>query len=175
MPNLEALPLRDDDGHVRVVVEAPRGSMAKLTYEPTIEAFTFGRALPLGLVYPYEWGFFPSTRADDGDPLDAMVIFEGRTAVGVVIPSVPIGVVRISQNGDAKGRVANDRVLCVPVNAPRYAHVRELPARTREELERFFLETAFETGKNVRVEGWEGPKAALRAIKKAERAWREKS
>jgi inorganic pyrophosphatase len=60
------------DGALRVVVECPRGASVKLTYAPTLGTFTVAMALPLGLTYPFDWGFIPGTLADDGDPLGAL-------------------------------------------------------------------------------------------------------
>ena len=56
------LPLRNDEGAFKVVVESPRGSVIKMKYEPLLNAFIFKRPLLLGVAYPYDWGFFPSTR-----------------------------------------------------------------------------------------------------------------
>jgi inorganic pyrophosphatase len=73
MPNLLKLPTWAGDGAIHIVVETPRGARAKLTYDPVLKTFVLSKSLMLGLSYPYDWGFIPSTRADDGNPLDALV------------------------------------------------------------------------------------------------------
>jgi len=161
------LPCRDSDGNFNFVVEAPRGSIVKWKFDPRRGAFVFQRSLLLGVAYPYDWGFIPSTRASDGDPIDAMLLFDAPSWPGVVIPAKPIGIVCMTQKEPATKRERNDRIMMMPTHDPRYSDVKELPKRVRKELEQFFVTTSEMTDKNVTIDGWEGPKAAEKAIDKA--------
>ncbi len=172
MPDYANLPCHNEDGNLLVVVEAPRNSLVKVKYSPELKVFEFGRPLTLGVSYPYDWGFVPSTKADDGDPLDAMVLFDCPTWPGIVIPAIEIGIVVMTQTDEESGkRIHNDRVIAVPVHDKRFTHVDELSKRTRKELEQFFITASLMTKKEVRVESWEGPKAARDAVEEAARKY----
>lgn len=161
------------DRSVHVVVECPRGSSAKLKYEPKLGAMTFGRPLPAGVVFPHDFGFVPSTKAEDGDPLDAMVLGEITTAPGVVVVCRPVAIFEASQKEEGKReRVRNDRVMFVASTDERTSHVKDLvdlPERLRDELAAFFLAAVKLEGKDLHVLGWGGAKAAANAIDKARR------
>src|SRR5262245_9112234 len=168
---IDRLPARGESGAFYVVVESPRGSALKLKYEPALGVITLSRPLPLGLRYPFDWGFIPGTRAPDGDPLDAAVLVEAGSYPGVVIPCRAIGLVALEQDKkDGSGRERNDRILAVPVKAPRLDHVRDqtdLAPRVREEIEQFFLNAVFFEPKNARILGWSSAHAAEVAIDRA--------
>jgi inorganic pyrophosphatase len=94
---LSRLSARRGDGSVNVVVESPRGCPSKFKYDAELDAIVLSRPLPAGLVYPHDWGFIPSTRASDGDPLDAIVLWHGISYPGVVLPCRLIGVLNVEQ------------------------------------------------------------------------------
>src|SRR4051812_31684480 len=94
MTNLLKLPTMAER-YFRMVIETPRGSAAKLAYEPKSGVFQYSRPLPVGNTYPFDWGFIPSTLGEDGDPLDGMVIHQAATAPGVVIKCELLGALRI--------------------------------------------------------------------------------
>jgi inorganic pyrophosphatase len=153
----------------RVVVESPRGSTVKLKFDVELAVMTVSRPLTTGLVYPFDWGFVPGTRAADGDPLDAIVVWDTPTFPGIVLPCRPLGVVQVDQREPGKRtRQRNDRLVAMPLKSPRFDHVRsvhDLPQRTRTELEAFFVAVTALEKKDVRVLGWQGPAAALRVLK----------
>jgi inorganic pyrophosphatase len=79
-------------GHrLNVIVETPRGSRNKFTYERDLGVFRLGKQLPAGAVFPYDFGFIPSTRAGDGDPLDALVLLDTPTFPGCLVRSRLLG------------------------------------------------------------------------------------
>jgi inorganic pyrophosphatase len=169
MTDLLRLPTYSEDGAIHVVVESPRGSRVKLKYQPKLQVFGLSRPLILGLRYPFDWGFIPSTRGPDGDPVDAMVLSEAPTFPGVTFACRVLGALAVTQKG-AGGRVRNDRLMVVPVNAPRTDGVvdaRQLHERVRRELEQFFLAAVALTDKEVQLQGWEGPQAAVELVKKS--------
>lgn len=167
MADLARLPARDPQGNVRVVIESPRGALVKIKYDTTLGTMTVSRPLPLGLSYPYDWGFVPGTRAPDNDPVDALVYWDVPTFPGVVVPCRLIGVVRLEQDSKSNGRVRNDRILAVPVKHPRGDDVsrpEDLPARVRDEIAQFFLSAIFFEPKNPQLLGWGGPEEAARLV-----------
>ena len=171
MTNLAKLPTWADKSHIYAVIETPRGSRVKLEFDPKLGAFTLSKPLLVGLTYPYDWGFVPSTKADDGDPLDVLVIHDAATYPGLVLKCKPIGVLEVLQSDKGK-KERNDRLFAVPDRSPLEGDlqdIRRLPKRAVGELEKFFEATdALET-KKLTFLGWHGPRRAIKAIKNASR------
>ncbi len=152
MDSFEDLAAWDADARLRIVVETPKGSRAKLRYDATSRAFAYQRALPNRLSYPYDFGFVPGTLADDGDPLDALVIHDGATWPGIVIPSRPIALLKIldKKHEDASER-QNHRLIAMPADGP--ARELALSDLQRVELEGFFRVVGQQI-KEVTILGW---------------------
>src|SRR5262245_8098490 len=169
LTDLNSIPTFSDDNAVHVIVESPRGSALKFKYDAKLGAVALSRPLPLGLTYPHDWGFIPSTKAADGDPLDAIIAWDGASYPGVVIPCRPIGVLNVEQNHvKSKIRERNDRIVALPIKAPRWDKVRgveDLDERVRQELERFFVAAVAFEGKELKLLGWDGPEQALQLIR----------
>jgi inorganic pyrophosphatase len=168
MKTLDKLPTFARDDIFHVVVESPRGSAVKLKYSADLNAMSISRPLPLGLAYPFDWGFVPSTEGEDGDPVDAAQLWDVATFPGVVVPCRALAVVQVEQNrAGGKGRVRNDRILASPVDARREASstAERLPRRVRDEVEHFFIAATALEGKDARIVGWGDPAAALELLK----------
>jgi inorganic pyrophosphatase len=170
MPDLLKLPTRNNGGDVYVVVETPRGSAAKLEYDPELRVFTLSKALFLGLTYPYDWGFIPSTKGEDGDPIDALVLHDAATAPGLVLKCKIIGVLEVLQSEKGEKGIRNDRLIAVPRDSHREKadkDARDLPKQMRQEIEKFFVATDELEAKVLKFLGWKGPKAGEQLIDRA--------
>lgn len=177
VPRLDRIPSRSESGAVHVVVESPRGSATKLRFDPRLGVFAVSRPLPIGVTYPFDWGFVPSTLAPDGDPLDGMIVADAASWPGTLVACRPIGVVRVTQKAKEarrRSRERNDRVIFVPERDPRYDDARSVPLHVREGLERFFVLAVLTEEKQLGIEGWHGPDEAERLIRAAERARRRR-
>jgi inorganic pyrophosphatase len=173
--NLSAIPAFADEDVFHVVVEAPRGSAIKLKYDPRWQAMSVSRPLPSGVTFPFDWGFVPSTRAADGDPLDAMLLWDVASYPGLVVPCRAIGVLRVEQNRvnfDPSERIRNDRIMAIPRETRRESGLTDVAAlstRLRQELEQFAIMATALEGKDARIVGWGDARAALELVRASTR------
>ena len=146
-----------------VVIEVPRGSRNKYEFDQDRRVLHLDRRLFSATVYPADYGFIPDTLAEDGDPLDALVLLEEPVFPGCWVSARPIGIFWME---DEKGPDA--KIICVPLDDPRFDQVRDLrdmPAHLRSEIHQFFdIYKALEPGKSTSTTGFEGRDAALGEI-----------
>ena len=144
---------------VEVVIEIPKGQRNKYEMDHKSGRIRLDRMLFTSTRYPSDYGFIEDTLADDGDPLDALVLLEEPTFPGCLITCRVLGMFRMR---DEKG--LDDKVLCVPASDPRMAHLRDIddvPKFDRLEIQHFFeVYKELEPGKSVQAEAWADRAAA---------------
>jgi inorganic pyrophosphatase len=150
---------------IEVVVEIPKGTRNK--YESDASgAIWLDRLLFTATRYPEDYGYVPHTLADDGDPVDALVVLEEPTFPGCHIHARPVGVFRMR---DEEG--SDEKVLCVPSSDPRWNHVTDiadLPEYELREIAHFFdIYKDLEPGKRTESKGWSGREDAERIVETA--------
>jgi inorganic pyrophosphatase len=165
--NLEPFPAK---GLVRAIIETPKGSRNKLDYDPETKTFHLKKTLPEGMVFPYDFGFIPQTLGGDGDPLDALVLMPESINPGCTVDCRVLGVIRAKQKEEKKKTVRNDRFILISETACEFAEMTspaDLPASMLMQLEQFFVTYNKLEGREFKLEGVEGPRAALKLIKSA--------
>ena len=160
-------PFEDDADLVTVIVETPKGSRNKYAFDPEERIFALKKVLPAGMAFPYDFGFVPSTKGGDGDPLDVLVLMDEPAFPGCKLTCRIIGVIE-GEQGDKKDTERNDRVVAVEEGNHSYAHVKridDLGAQFERELEEFFVNYHRLSGKEYRILALKGPAAGRRCVK----------
>ncbi|HVN29988.1 MAG TPA: inorganic diphosphatase, partial [Candidatus Binataceae bacterium] len=163
---------------LNVVIETPRGSRNKYDYDEQLGAFKLAHVLAEGLTFPNEFGFIPSTLAEDGDPLDVMVLLDEPTSVGCVLTARPIGVIEAKQTEVDGTRFRNDRLIAVATHAHVHSEVKaldDLDKKVIDEIEHFFIYYNERRGKKFKPLGRFGPKRAMKLIAEAQKAYKKKN
>lgn len=124
-----------------IVIETPKGSREKYHFDTEISQFKLKKLLPLGMIFPYDFGFIPGTHGADGDPLDAMVISEFDSFPGCRIECRLIGALLASQSEKQK-KIRNDRFFFIPEDSVLFAHIRSITQFSKkhnDQLRDFFI------------------------------------
>ena len=132
-------------GTVDVVIETPKGSAQKYDYDEETHFFKLKKILPSGMVFPYDFGFIPDTKGEDGDPLDVIVISEFCSFPGCMIKCRIIGGIMAEQSKDKgkKEMIRNDRFLAIPKCSNIFEKIKtlsDLPDNITDELQDFFID-----------------------------------
>jgi len=170
---LSDLPAVDrKSGGVNAIIETPKRSHAKFDYDEKLALFKLGGVLPEGLSFPFNFGFIPSTLAEDGDPLDVLVLMEEAAVTGCLVPVRLVGVIEAEQTEEDGTTTRNDRLLAVASHSREHADVetlKTLAPHAIEEIEHFFVSYNQARGKVFKPLGRHGAKRAHKLLKQAQR------
>lgn len=160
----------DGKSCLNVLIETPKGSRVKFAFDQDTGLFELKRALPEGMVFPFNFGFVVGTKAADGDPLDILVMNEETLFPGCLVKVRPIGVIKAEQTEDGHTE-RNDRLigLAIPKESPRSLEQMDMDKKTLEEIELFFVSYNRLDGKKFKVLGRSGPKRALSIVRKCQK------
>jgi inorganic pyrophosphatase len=161
----------DESGqHLDVVIETPKGSRNKFKYEAGSRRFRLSKILPHGMIFPYDFGFVPETRGEDGDPIDVLVLIEEPTFPGCVLERRLIGVIEARQQEKGGKPKRNDRLIAVASQSIIFADVNQfhdLNPFILKNIEGFFVNYQALRNVQVTVVGRQGPRRALQLVKDA--------
>jgi len=142
MRNLLLLPsFSKTSGGLHMIIEGTRGTRAKCKYNPEYGTFDLSYVLPEGAVFPFDFGFVPSTVAPDGDPLDIIAISGSPTPVGCLVEVRVVGVIEAEQTQGEK-TFRNDRLVSVAIASGQHDGIRDLAnlsSTLLDQFENFFV------------------------------------
>jgi inorganic pyrophosphatase len=175
---LSQLPTMDEaSGDVTAVIETPKGSPNKYDYDEDHAAFRLAGVMPEGTTFPYDFGFLPSTVAEDGDPLDVLVFLDAPVVVGCVLTVRLIGVIEAKQRKKGEQWIRNDRLLAVATHAHTHQHVEtldDLRPHLVDEIEAFFQHYNAMKGSDFKPVNRGGPKKARKLLDQAHASFQKK-
>jgi inorganic pyrophosphatase len=128
--------------HIRAIIETPRGSRLKYYFDPKLNQLVLDKTLPEGMSFPYDFGFIPGTKGEDGDPLDVLVLMDVPALPCCVAECRIIGAIEAEQTERDGTMIRNDRFLAVVKDSLAYERIHDttdLPARFSRQLEEFFV------------------------------------
>jgi inorganic pyrophosphatase len=170
---ISELPAVDpDSGRLNVVVDTPGGSRNKYKFDERRGLWRLSKVLPQGMSFPYDFGFLPSTRGEDGDPLDVLLLGDEPAFPGCVVPARLIGVLEAEQTEGGK-TVRNDRLVAVvetPYNPAEYRSLDEVSRQRLEEIEHFFVAYNQVEGRQFKPLARRGPGRARELLEEGTRA-----
>lgn len=153
---------------VNVFIEIPQGVSVKYELDKESGLIFVDRFLYTAMQYPFNYGFVPGTLAQDGDPVDILVLSSKPVVPGVVIPSRPIGMLEMEDEAGIDNKVVAVPLSKVDIKFEDYNDVSDIPAKTKDRIKYFFENyKKSEPGKWVKVRNWKGKKEAVSEIKKA--------
>ena len=158
---------KDDGDIINAIIETPKGSRNIYAYDPDDRIFLLRRVLPAGMGFPYDFGFVPSTKAGDGDPVDVLILMDEPAFIGCLVKTRPIGIIEGEQIEEKKNVNRNDRIVVVEIGNHTWSkiqHIDDLGKKFIQEIEHFFVSYHELQGKKYKILDVKGPKAAYKAV-----------
>ncbi|MBQ9375158.1 MAG: inorganic diphosphatase [Ruminococcus sp.] len=152
------------EGSFTAVIEIPKGSKVKYELDKETGLLRMDRILYTSTHYPANYGFIPRTYADDGDPLDVLVLCSEALEPMSLVKCYPIGVISMVDSG-----ATDEKIICIPEGDPRYNVYRDitnLPKHIFDEMSHFFAVYKNLEHKETVIDDVKGEKKAKEVIKK---------
>jgi inorganic pyrophosphatase len=169
--SLNGLPAFDPgSGTLNAVIETPKGHRNKYKFDEERGLFLLDGVLPAGAVFPFDFGFVPSTIGGDGDPLDVLVLMDEPAFTGCLVPSNLIGVIEAEQTEDGETS-RNDRLIAVAAKSRNHREIKALDQIAENlvrEVEHFFVSYNEVKGKRFKPLGRSGPERARQLVEQGQ-------
>lgn len=160
-------PFVEETEDINAIIETPKGSRNKYAYDENTDMIKLKKALPAGMVFPFDFGFIPFTIAEDGDPMDILVLTDSPTFPGCLVEAKVLGIVKVEQ--EKKGeKVRNDRVIAVQTDSRMYSsakNLNDLPEGLIKEIVNFFASYNNVSEDVFNPLGNSGPETAIKLIR----------
>ena len=160
-------PFDRKSGNLNVVIDTPKASRNKYAFDFKINAYKLKTVLPHGAVFPFDFGSIPGTVAQDGDPLDVLVLMDEPVFIGCFIEARLLGVIEAEQTEDGETE-RNDRLIAVAAESHTNGGLKslqEIDSRLIGEIEHFFVSYNDAHGKKFKPTARKGPSVAKRLVK----------
>jgi inorganic pyrophosphatase len=170
MADPTAISRTDAEGQFRVVIETPRGSRNKYSYDSEQQVFVLKKVLPAGMTFPFDFGFVPDTLAEDGDPIDVLLLMDEPAFPGCTIRARLVGVLEAEEKNDKGKKQRNDRLIGVAIESHNYAEMKsldDLGVRLTNDIEQFFVTYQQLRGNDFKVIGRGNAKRAMQLVEAA--------
>ena len=172
MMNLSDLPIGDNAPQtVNVVIEIPAYNKNKYEYDEELHIIKLDRVASTAMAHPFDYGFIPQTRSEDGDHLDAFVLLDTSVFPGCLVEGRPVGVVMMIDDGEA-----DEKIICVPTGDKKYDQITELEQLSPQIpkiMQHFFEHYKDLQGKTVQINDWGDVEAARDIIEASQAAYVE--
>jgi inorganic pyrophosphatase len=166
-----------NEKELNVIIETPKGSRNKFNYDDEYNLFKLGGVLPAGAVFPFDFGFIPSTLGGDGDPLDVLLLMDESAFPGCLVPARLVAVIEAEQTERSGETTRNDRLIAVAADSRTHREVRSLADLSdilMDEVEHFFISYNEIKGKKFEPIGRFGPIKAAQLVEKGMKLFKQK-